>query len=64
MDAAVAQLRSEGFDVRDEDLARLSSLGQEHINILGRYVLILPEPVARGELRPLRGAADDADEMA
>ena len=52
-------------DVRDEDVARLSPLGFEHINMLGRYAFTLPEPVARGELRPLRDpntAADDADE--
>ncbi len=54
MDAALDQLRSEGMDVRDEDVARLSPLGHEHINMLGRYAFILPEVVARGELRPLR----------
>ena len=42
MDAAVNQLRAEGFDVRDEDVARLSPLGFDHINMLGRYALILP----------------------
>lgn len=54
MDAALDQLRSEGVDVRDEDVARMSPLGHEHINMLGRYAFILPEVVARGELRPLR----------
>ncbi|HJS87037.1 MAG TPA: Tn3 family transposase [Acetobacteraceae bacterium] len=44
----------EGYDVRDEDLARLSPLGFEHVNMLGRYALILPDTIARGELRPLR----------
>lgn len=44
-------------------MARLSPLTHEHINMLGRYAFILPEPVARGELRPLRSPAalpDDA----
>ncbi|MBF0391485.1 MAG: Tn3 family transposase [Alphaproteobacteria bacterium] len=54
MDAVIDQLRSEGFDVRDEDMARLSPLAHEHINMLGRYAFTLPELVARGELRPLR----------
>ncbi|GLR77431.1 Tn3 family transposase [Azospirillum palustre] len=54
MDAALDQLRMEGFDVRNEDVARLSPLAHEHINMLGRYAFTLPEPVARGELRPLR----------
>ena len=34
MDAALDQLRAEGFDVRDEDVARLSPLGFDHINML------------------------------
>jgi TnpA family transposase len=63
MDAALAQLRAEGIDVRDDDVARLSPLGHEHINMLGRYAFTLPEQVARGELRPLRtGAALSDDE--
>ncbi len=36
MDAALDQLRAEGFDVRQEDVARLSPLGFDHINMLGR----------------------------
>jgi TnpA family transposase len=54
MDAALNQIRSGGFDVRDEDIARLSPLGFDHINMLGRYAFTLPDMVARGELRPLR----------
>lgn len=54
MDAALDQLRAAGHDVRDEDVARLSPLGFDHINMLGRYAFTLPETVARGELRPLR----------
>ena len=57
MDAALNQLRAEGFDVRPEDVARLSPLGFEHINMLGRYAFTLPDAVARGELRPLRNPA-------
>ena len=44
--------------VRPEDEARLSPLGHEHINLLGRYSFAVPESVARGELRPLRNPAD------
>jgi len=57
MDAAVRQLRKEGFEVRDEDVARLSPLGHEHINMLGRYAFSLPDKIARGALRPLRNPA-------
>ena len=62
MDAALNQLRAEGFDVRDEDVARLSPLGFDHINMLGRYAFILPDQIARGELRPLRDPRHTDDE--
>jgi hypothetical protein len=64
MDAALAELRAEGFDVRDEDVARLSPLGHEHLNVLGRYAFTLPEFVARGELRPLRRPGELSDDDA
>ena len=54
MNAALDRLRAEGFDVRPEDIARLSPLGFKHINMLGRYAFALPDTAARGELRPLR----------
>jgi TnpA family transposase len=59
IDAALAQLRQEGYAVRDEDVARLSPFVHErHINLLGRYSFTVPEVVARGELRPLRNPND------
>ena len=64
MDAALNQLMSEGYEVRPQDVARLSPLGLKHINMLGRYAFTLPDFVARGELRPLRdprtAGADEA----
>ncbi|WP_349963061.1 Tn3 family transposase [Rhizobium sp. ZPR3] len=54
MDAALEQLVAEGYELRPEDVARLSPLGFKHVNMLGRYAFTLPEFVARGELRPLR----------
>jgi len=61
IDAALAQLRQEGYPVRDEDVARLSPFVHErHINLLGRYSFAVPEAVTRGELRPLRNP-NDAD---
>jgi hypothetical protein len=62
MDAALNQLRAEGYDVRDEDVARLSPLGFEHINMLGRYAFTLPESVARDEMRPLGNPASASEE--
>jgi TnpA family transposase len=63
MNAALNQLTSEGYDVRPEDVARLSPLGFRHVNMLGRYAFSLPEFIARGELRPLRDPQNaDPDE--
>jgi hypothetical protein len=62
MDAALNQLRAEGFDVHAEDVARLLPLGFDHINMLGRYAFILPDQSARGELRPLRDSGNIGDE--
>lgn len=65
MDAAIDQLVAEGYEVRPEDVARLSPLSFRHINMLGRYAFTLPEFVARGELRPLRDpkTTDPDDEL-
>ena len=62
MDAALAHLRRTGEEVKPEDVARLSLLGQEHINVLGRYSFALAEGIAQGELRPLRHS-DDGDDL-
>ena len=53
MDAALTELCRRGVETKPEDVARLSPLGHENINFLGRYSFALPESVARGELRPL-----------
>ena len=60
MDTAVNQLRADGFDVRDEDVARLSPFVRQHINMLGRYSFKLPD--LPGGMRPLRNphAAEEA----
>ncbi len=53
IDAAVAQLRAEGHEIRDEDVARLSPLKHKNLNVLGRYSFTTTQP-AGGTLRPLR----------
>lgn len=53
LDAAVEQLRADGHDITDGDLARLSPLRHRHVNFLGRYSFTPTEP-AQGRLRPLR----------
>jgi len=55
------QLRKEGWPVKDEDIAHLSPLMHEHINMLRRYSFVVPESVERGELRPLRKPADSQE---
>ncbi len=62
MDAAIDELKVEGFDVRDEDIARLSPLSHGHLNVLGRYAFTLPELIARGQLRPLRRPGELSDD--
>ena len=58
IDAALEQLRREGYPVEPTDVARLSPLGFEHMNLLGRYAFALPESVAHDALRPLRQPGD------
>jgi TnpA family transposase len=54
MDAALNQLRTEGYEVLHEDVVRLSAISFKHIKMLGRYAFIPSDTVARGEFRPLR----------
>jgi TnpA family transposase len=58
IEAALNQLRTDGYAFNDADVARLSPLLHEHINMLGRYSFLVPDAVAKGELRPLRDPAD------
>lgn len=54
MNLAIEHLRTNNFPILQQDLVRLSPLTHSHINLLGRYSLILPENIRKGELRPLR----------
>ncbi len=58
MDAAVEHLRATGVEVKQEDVERLSPLGNKHFNVLGRYHFNTTEAVLQGELRPLRNPDD------
>jgi hypothetical protein len=57
IDAAVAQLQTEGHEIREEDIARLSPLKHKNLNLnlLGGYSFTANAPAA-GALRPLRDA--------
>jgi len=63
LDAAVTHLKASGVDVPAEDVARLSPLGFDHINLLGRYQFRIDERLAGGELRPLRDPTQDDDPL-
>ncbi|MEA2588575.1 MAG: hypothetical protein QOH66_1502 [Actinomycetota bacterium] len=53
MEAALDHLRATGFDVRDDDVQRLTPLIWEHIELHGRYAF--PEDqLPAGTLRALR----------
>ena len=54
MDAALNHLRLGQMIINPEDIARLSPLGYEHINMLGRYRFYLSEDLKNGAMRPLR----------
>jgi hypothetical protein len=59
IEAALERLRSDGYEVRPEDVARLSPLPNHHVNVLGRYSFALSAQVANGGMRPLRRPDDD-----
>lgn len=53
MDAAINQLRAQGEETNETDLARLSPLINKHINMLGHYSFALAKEIKPGVLRPL-----------
>jgi len=61
MDAALNHLRNEGYEVKPEDIARLSPLGCDNVNFLGRYSFTLSESVEKGQMRPLRNPEEDEE---
>lgn len=54
LDRALQHVREMGQTIIPEDEVRLSPLGSDHINILGRHHFRLPDDVRRGEYRQLR----------
>ena len=54
MEAAIKQLRSEGYQISDEDVSHLSPTRYRHINPYGKYQFDIETESKRTQLRPLR----------
>ena len=54
MQAALDQLKSEGYEVKEEDVKNLSPARSEHINMYGKYYFNVEEGPKRKDLRELR----------
>jgi TnpA family transposase len=63
LDAAVQQLKAQGYPVREEDMARLSPFVRTHLSVHGTYSFVLPD-MEPGTIRELRDpdATDEDDE--
>ena len=63
LDAAVRQVRAQGYPVLEEDLARLSPFVNTNLGVHGTYSFVLPD-LAAGAIRELRDpeAAGEDDE--
>jgi hypothetical protein len=63
LNAALEQLRAQGYPVREEDVARLSPFVSRHLGVHGTYNFLLPD-LAPGAIRELRDpdAPGDDDE--
>jgi hypothetical protein len=64
IDAALRQLRAQGYPVRDEDVTRLSPFMRKHINVTGKYSFAAPD-LPEGATRQLRDpdARDDDEDF-
>jgi hypothetical protein len=54
MDRALADVRQRGMAVLPDDVARLSPIGHEHVNVYGKYSFTLTETIQQGGFYPLR----------
>ena len=62
IDRTLETLRALGREVKPEDVERLSPLGHDHINYLGKYSFALDETIRAGEFLPLRQIEDEGEE--
>lgn len=59
MTAALEQLKSEGYEINEDDIRHLSPARREHINMYGRYYFNVEEGLKRKGLRELRKPGSD-----
>jgi len=61
MDRALENMRQRGMTILSEDVARLSPIGHEHVNVYGKYSFTLAEPIQQGDFHPLREVDESED---
>ena len=59
MQASLELIENQGDEISPEDIAKISPLRHEHINMLGHYSFTLDDQVDRGILRPLNSSLDE-----
>jgi TnpA family transposase len=59
MQAALEQLKNEGYEINEDDIRHLSPARSEHINMYGRYYFNVEEGLQRKGLRELRKSGSD-----
>ncbi len=62
MNRALGDMRQRGMTILPEDVARLSPIGHEHVNVYGKYSFTLAEPIQQGDFHPLR-ELDETEEV-
>jgi TnpA family transposase len=63
MNRAIEEMRARGMKILPEDVERLSPLGYDHINLLGRYTFSLAEEIRQGAFHPLREVEETEQEL-
>lgn len=63
MNRALEEMRARGMKILPEDVERLSPLGYDHINLLGRYTFSLSEEIRQGAFHPLRELEETEQEQ-
>ena len=59
MQAAIEQLKSEGYELNEDDVKHLSPARSEHINMYGKYYFNIEEELQRKGLRELRKPSNE-----